>query len=180
MQKKLIGNKNGFTLIELLIVVAIIGILIAVATPFYLGQREKAKIRAIESCAKRGLPEIQSWLDSYIAGEPFVALDINGTETCFEPSILVLGRRCENLYPDVSSTKIYTVGDLNGLVNIILKHHAGKNEYSPFNPTQSLFVSNKGIEGTIVLETSGSRTIRIHAYGTDVNHPILDTFIIAR
>ena len=42
-------KQSGFTLIELLLVLAIIGIISAIAIPAMLGQREKAKAKATQS-----------------------------------------------------------------------------------------------------------------------------------
>lgn len=41
--KKIQNNKQGFTMVELLVVLVIVGILAAVATPVFLGNTDKAK-----------------------------------------------------------------------------------------------------------------------------------------
>lgn len=56
-------NKKGFTLVELVVVIAILGILAALAVPKLIGTRDTAKIKADEATLKT----IQSAWNIYLA-----------------------------------------------------------------------------------------------------------------
>ncbi len=61
MLKKFRKNEKGFTLIELLIVVAIIGILAAIAIPQFASYRQKA----FDSAAQADLRTMRTDLEGY-------------------------------------------------------------------------------------------------------------------
>ncbi|TJX68655.1 type II secretion system protein [Soehngenia saccharolytica] len=75
-------NKKGFTLIELVVVIAILGILAALAIPRFTGTRESANTQTVIS----NLRSIESAVELYAAQKniPTASVDKEGAQSVME------------------------------------------------------------------------------------------------
>lgn len=140
---KKIKSQKGFTLIELMVVIVIIGILVAIALPNFIGAQDRAKISSV----KANMHTVQTMLETY-------AVDWGGTYPSTVASLVSEAQNSSNpYYKDFTNPFTGKSMGSNGA-------NVGNGMYDLVNTTTA--AANAGLVG---YEDSG--TTKYYLYGND-------------
>jgi type IV pilus assembly protein PilA len=119
--RRRLASSEGFTLIELLVVIVIIGILLAIAIPSYLGFRTQAQDTAGKANVREAVPSAESYFASNSTYANMTTTLLKGIDSGLSSSVFIQGTPSATGYclaaPGKSGTTWYFKGPGGTITN---------------------------------------------------------------